>query len=395
MITLVGLLFQHLGRLKNLNLSYCENLIEVPDLSGAVTLEKISLHGCKRLQNLLSSIVKLTSIRDLNMCETTIEQVPPSIQCLSHLKQVALFGCQRLKGLPDNFFKLKNLKWLNVCGCPNLEYLPEIVDGMEHLTVLEIGGTGIKELPSSIGNLSAIVRLDLWDNKMLKSLPPSIYNTPLRSLDLACCSELSTLPTFSSGFLYLRSLTLSYTGILEVPDWFFSLPSLRRLDLSGTRINRMPESIISSQLSNLYIRDCENLQSLPELPSSLERVDATGTSLEMVSTSSIISLLTPQGPVTEDLQLDNCFKLNTKNILTEFQFRAFCMAMRLTLKPQFQVDLYLSHLRDIYLTFIFEITMTFSRYSHCMIVGVILKSLCVIREMKFQTGSAIKTRDTP
>jgi Leucine-rich repeat (LRR) protein len=47
----------------------------------------------------------------------------------------------------------------------------------------------------------------------------------------------------------------------------FSLPrSLRRLDLSGTTIRSLPESIKDlGLLIDLYLRNCKMLQTLPEL----------------------------------------------------------------------------------------------------------------------------------
>uniref|UniRef100_A0A3N7HCR1 Uncharacterized protein n=1 Tax=Populus trichocarpa TaxID=3694 RepID=A0A3N7HCR1_POPTR len=57
----------------------------------------------------------------------------------------------------------------------------------------------------------------------------------------------------------------------------FSLPcSLKRLDLSGTPIRFLPESIKDlGLLTSLYLRNCKMLEALPELPSHLILVDVS------------------------------------------------------------------------------------------------------------------------
>jgi hypothetical protein len=57
----------------------------------------------------------------------------------------------------------------------------------------------------------------------------------------------------------------------------FSLPrSLTGLDLSGTSIRALPESIKDlGLLTDLHLRNCKMLQALPELPSHLRLVDVS------------------------------------------------------------------------------------------------------------------------
>jgi hypothetical protein len=57
----------------------------------------------------------------------------------------------------------------------------------------------------------------------------------------------------------------------------FSLPRfLESLDLSGTPIRFLPESIKDlGLLRHLYLRNCKMLQALPELPSHLDSLDVS------------------------------------------------------------------------------------------------------------------------
>lgn len=269
------------------------------------------------------------------MNETAIEIVPPSIEYLSHLKTFNLAKCKRLRSLPASMCKLKLLEGLNLYGCSKLEYLPEILEPMVLLTDLTLEESGIRELPSSIENLSGIVSLDCTHCENLKFVPNTIYNMRLKMISFHYCENLEILPPFLlyHGLPLLTQLDLSYTSISEIPNQLFSLHVLREFNLCKTNISSVPESITYSNLCYLYIRDCKFLQCLPELPLSINIVDARGcTSLETVSNSRLASIVLSFGCYfvrhcrfdVVRLSFCDCKRLNWKNLLTEFQIRALC-----------------------------------------------------------------------
>jgi len=85
------------------------------------------------------------------------------------------------------------------------------------------------------------------------------------------------------NFKFLRILSLSYFGNIEVPDTIANLIHLRSLDLSSTLINRLPDSICS--LYRLQVLKLNHCFLLKELPSTLHeltklrRLELIGTSL--------------------------------------------------------------------------------------------------------------------
>ncbi|ESW05583.1 hypothetical protein PHAVU_011G191800 [Phaseolus vulgaris] len=90
-----------------------------------------------------------------------------------------------------------------------------------------------------------------------------------------------------SNFKFLRLLSLSYcSNIKEVPDTITDLIHLRSLDLSGTSIERLPDSMCSPcNLQVLKLNDCDLLKELPstlhEL-TKLRRIELDGTTLRKV-----------------------------------------------------------------------------------------------------------------
>ena len=123
-------------------------------------------------------------------------------------------------------------------------------------------------------------------------------------------TERLRLPSFSSLYS-LKVLNISHCNLSEgaLPSDLGSLPSLERLDLSGNSFITIPASLSGlSQLRSLTIEYCKSLQSFPELPSSIERLNAHScTSLETFSCSSSAYTSKKFGDLR--LNFTNCFRL--------------------------------------------------------------------------------------
>ena len=259
-----------LKHLKYINLSRCESIIEFPELC-APNLEKLDLSYC---QNLV--------------------KVHESVGFLDKLQIWELQGCGELQFLPNNL-RLKSLVLFFLMNCLRLEKFPNIHPEMKCLRTLNLRGSGIRELPSSIKYLTGLRSLDLDDCKNLRYLPDEIYKLQLLiGLHIPTAKLRPTcyyLSDFSRyGFLILNSLNFGGNeNIIELdflmkPEYF---PVLRSLDLSATNVVSIPESLSRfTTLESLDIGCCKKLQEIPRLPQSVQIVNVANSHLLNLQSSS-------------------------------------------------------------------------------------------------------------
>ncbi|XWS10197.1 hypothetical protein CRYUN_Cryun39dG0054700 [Craigia yunnanensis] len=103
--------FQHMHKLKILDLSYT-NIEQLPDsVSNLENLNSLVLSGCNNLRY-VPSLEKLKALRKLNLCNTAIEKVPHGLEMLANLTYLNLCT-EHLQELPIAILpKLSCLQYL-------------------------------------------------------------------------------------------------------------------------------------------------------------------------------------------------------------------------------------------------------------------------------------------
>ena len=220
--------------LENLNLPYCKNLVKLPKL------------WAPNLKNL-----------NLRYCENLVEMD----ECFGYLEKLRMWyldGCKKLQFLPSQL-RLKSLHSFYLTGCSRLEKLPDFHQEMECLKGLYLSGSGIREVPSSIENLTKLNRLILHNCKNLWDLPDSICK--LQRLWELRTSTTKLRPTCNSFDSSSEGCELD---LLMKPDYF---PALKILGLSETNIVTIPKSISRfPKLEILFITNCKLLREIQGLP---------------------------------------------------------------------------------------------------------------------------------
>jgi len=241
-----------------LDLVGCNRLKNLPSaVSKLGCLEKLDLSGCSSI----TEFPKVSrNIRELYLDGTAIREIPSSIECLCELNELHLRNCKQFEILPSSICKLKNLRRLNLSGCLQFWDFPEVLEPMVCLRYLYLDQTCITELPSPIGNLKGLACLEVRNCKYLKDIECFVdLQLPQRCVDLDC----------------LRKLNLDGCSLSKVPGSLGRLSSLEVLDLSGNNLRTIPISMNKLfELQYLGLRNCRRLESLPELPPRLSKLDA-------------------------------------------------------------------------------------------------------------------------
>jgi Leucine-rich repeat (LRR) protein len=187
-----------------MDLSECENLIEIPDLSKATHLVNLNLSNCKSLVTLPSTIGNHQKLYTLEMKECTGLKVLPMDVNLSSLHTVNLKGCSSLRFFPQIsksiavlnlddtaieevpcFENFSRLIVLSMRGCKSLRRFPQISTSIQELNLAD---TAIEQVPCFIENFSKLKILNMSGCKKLKNISPNIFRlTWLKKVDFTDC----------------------------------------------------------------------------------------------------------------------------------------------------------------------------------------------------------------
>ena len=234
-----------------------------------------------------------------------------SFQNLVKLKVVDLNCSSHLIELPD-LSKASNLEVVNISNCKSLRQVPPSVLSSHKLVYVFLHDCN--ELSSFQHNIH---------QESLKTL--SFHNcTSLIEFSLTTCESPSSLTQLDTDTLILPTplerLKLDYCSNLSLlPDNISTLSSLKDLSLFHSNVRSLPESIKHlSQLKYLNLRNCERLQSLPELPSSIVRLIVVNCmSLQTVfASNSMAEMNKEERSMYETFVFANCTKLEEPAINT-------------------------------------------------------------------------------
>ncbi|KAK7306683.1 hypothetical protein VNO77_44635 [Canavalia gladiata] len=199
-------------------------------------------------------------------------------------------------GLDSLSDELRYLCWENFC----LESLPSNFCA-KHLVELHMRNSNLKKLWDGVQNLVNLNAVDLSNSKNLVAVPDLSRATNLEKVDLKHCYNLQVLP-----YKFDQLLSLTY------------------LNLSRTNIEMLPANIKNlSKLKWLMLEDCKKLLSLPELPPSLEKLDASNCiSLDTNSTQQMVVEHMLRRSIYHDFMDSycDCFWFPEEHVLNNFQF---------------------------------------------------------------------------
>ncbi|KAG5053998.1 hypothetical protein JHK85_006508 [Glycine max] len=196
----------------------------------------------------LRSLPEKFSAKDLvilDLSDSCVQKLWDGMQNLVNLKEVRLYRCQFMEELPD-FTKATNLEVLNLSHC------------------------GLSSVHSSIFSLKKLEKLEItYCFNLTRLTSDHIHLSSLRYLNLELCHGLKELLVTSENMIELN-MRGSF-GLKVLPSSFGRQSKLEILVIYFSTIQSLPSSIKDcTRLRCLDLRHCDFLQTIPELPPSLE-----------------------------------------------------------------------------------------------------------------------------
>ncbi|CAL1363656.1 unnamed protein product [Linum trigynum] len=190
---------------------------KVPSFIMRLQILKLECHKCTTL----TEFPAIPSLKELTLTGSLIEELV-GLEKLTEMKGLRLSGNEQLVILSSgDLSKLKSLEEIRLDGCSKLSRLPESIGKLIHLGSLDISRTAVRELPSSIGDLTQLYKLLLKGCKSLVCLPDTMHKlSRLDSLVLVGCDQLRHIPGLPSSLKILdahgcRSLQTLSIGSVE------------------------------------------------------------------------------------------------------------------------------------------------------------------------------------
>ncbi|XP_026664700.2 putative disease resistance protein RGA3 [Phoenix dactylifera] len=219
---------------------------EVGSSNGLMKLRRVHVRDRKTTE-IFDVLVKQDSLRTLiwretRLSETQMDVVFNKLSCL----RVLDICSSTIQGLPDSLGNLIHLRYLNISGS-QISVITESIGNLRNLWYLDISSTKISVIPESIGNLRNLQSLNMW-----------------------MCLPLSRLPNSIVNLHNLRSLDLSETGVVGMPAGLGRLQNLQLLRGFMLQSNRtegcctMEELRSLSCLTDLLIDKMECISSSSE-----------------------------------------------------------------------------------------------------------------------------------
>ncbi|XP_054818386.1 TMV resistance protein N-like isoform X2 [Prosopis cineraria] len=263
---------QSLGQHKNLvivNLKGCTKVKTLPKKLEMDRLQTFVLSGCSKIRKLPEFGKDMKCLSNLDLDYTAISKLPESLGNLTGLAELTLSGCKNLVCLPNNVCKLIARKTIKISGWSKLSRMPKDLNENGALEVLEVGRQ-ISEEAQSICE---------YNGQAHSSTSRNCFSLPWKAFRLQRPSSSINL-FLSSSFSSLTELNLESCNLYDgsLPDDISSFTSLASLNLSGKNFIDLPSGLISklSKLRCIGLFDCPMLKSLPQLPSNLSVILASG-----------------------------------------------------------------------------------------------------------------------
>ncbi|XP_042413068.1 putative disease resistance protein RGA3 [Zingiber officinale] len=232
-------------------------------LQGLNHLRVLDIHGTD-VDSLPDCIGDLIHLRHLNVSSTRLKQLPDSIERLINLQFLSVRGCESMTALPQHLVKLQSIRSLDLVGT-QVNWLPVGVGKLENLNSLlgflvDSGSEGI--LMSTLDDLGPLTMLKYL---LLQKLERVSNGAESARANLRRKKYLKNLSMHWSLNIADAQL-LEVDKFKEVLEALCPSSSLEELEIMGYPGLDLPSWISTvKKLTKLVLHRCSSIQQLPQL----------------------------------------------------------------------------------------------------------------------------------
>ncbi|KAI9128631.1 hypothetical protein K1719_000114 [Acacia pycnantha] len=223
-----------------LNFLMCKYIEKIPNLSGLPSLKELQLSFCKNLIEIDNSVGQLPKLETLDVSGCTQLRTFPSELNTPSLVHLGHRNCWNLNFFPKIVTRVMKIFVLDLSGFKNIKKMPNL-SGLASLKRLDLRECkNLIEIDNSVGQLPKLETLDVSGCSQLRTFPSELNTPSLVHLGLSYCRNLNSFPEIATREMKISSLLLEETGIDQLPS---SIENLTKLGWVDIRMNSRVRSI--------------------------------------------------------------------------------------------------------------------------------------------------------
>ncbi|KAJ4963533.1 hypothetical protein NE237_023472 [Protea cynaroides] len=265
--------FQHLTRLKRLEIHDFSELMMMVGLQHLTSLARLVIFKCPKLVSLTNNeeeeqrllLPFCLQYLKLSNCDN-LQKLPQSLCNLRCLTQLIIEGATRLACFPKELHTLMSLHKLKISSCPNLVSLAEmkLPIGLQSLHIKEC--RNLKSLPDEMHMLTSFFELQIYDCPVLESFPDMGLPTTLNKVWIQNCGKLISPPKGLYQLTNLQELEIvecSFLTDCKNIESLQNLTSILSLSIGGCpNLVSIPKGVLPTCLREFCIINCPILKTL-------------------------------------------------------------------------------------------------------------------------------------
>ncbi len=232
--------------------SFLTNSNQFKNLEG-IKLKNANINSLT-FQKLIDSLSKHPHLKKIHLFHCNIRKIPNSIERLKGIEVLDL-SLNKITKLPSEIGNLSNLRWIRLYNNRNLKSLPKEVSHWTNLEHLDIAGTKISEIPESIGNWKKLSHITA-NACSITQIPIEIqYCKHLKYINLGA-NRITKIPIEFCSLVQLKFLDLGNNRISKIPEEFSNLSKLTTCMLNDNRLTEFPKQVLNfKHIVNLWIHN--------------------------------------------------------------------------------------------------------------------------------------------